>query len=85
MERPNTVAGLIEKRRELTALYTLYGLPNHQDGVVRATKAKAEASEEHFDGKTTESPDGAADANTPGAEAGEKHLGGKTTKKPAAE
>ena len=35
-------------------LYTLYGPPNHRDGVVRATKAKAEASEEHFDGKTTE-------------------------------
>lgn len=35
-------------------LYTLYGPPNHKDGVVRATKADAEASEEHFDGKTTE-------------------------------
>ena len=35
-------------------LYTLYGPPEHRDGVVRATKAKAEALEEHFDGKTTE-------------------------------
>ncbi len=35
-------------------LYTLYGPPEHKDGVVRATKAEAEASEEHFDGKTTE-------------------------------
>jgi len=35
-------------------LYTLYGPPEHRDRVVRATKAKAEASEEHFDGKTTE-------------------------------
>jgi mannose-6-phosphate isomerase-like protein (cupin superfamily) len=35
-------------------LYTLYGPPNHKDGIVRATKAEAEASEEHFDGKTTE-------------------------------
>lgn len=35
-------------------LYTLYGPPKHRDGVVRATKAEAEASEEHFDGKTTE-------------------------------
>lgn len=35
-------------------LYTLYSPPNHRDGVVRATKAEAEASEEHFDGKTTE-------------------------------
>jgi mannose-6-phosphate isomerase-like protein (cupin superfamily) len=35
-------------------LYTIYGPPEHRDGVVRATKAEAEASEEHFDGKTTE-------------------------------
>ena len=35
-------------------LYTLYSPPEHMDGVVRATKAGAEASEEHFDGKTTE-------------------------------
>ena len=36
-------------------LYTLYGPPEHRDGVVRHTKAEAMASEEHFDGKTTES------------------------------
>jgi mannose-6-phosphate isomerase-like protein (cupin superfamily) len=35
-------------------LYTVYAPPEHMDGVVRATKAEAEASEEHFDGKTTE-------------------------------
>lgn len=35
-------------------LYTLYGPPEHRDGVVRATKAEAEAQEEHFDGRTTE-------------------------------
>jgi mannose-6-phosphate isomerase-like protein (cupin superfamily) len=35
-------------------LYTLYGPPNHRDGIVRATKAEADAKEEHFDGKTTE-------------------------------
>ena len=35
-------------------LYTIYGPPEHRDGVVRATKAEAEASEEHFDGRTTE-------------------------------
>jgi mannose-6-phosphate isomerase-like protein (cupin superfamily) len=35
-------------------LYTLYAPPNHRDGVVHATKADAEAHEEHFDGKTTE-------------------------------
>jgi mannose-6-phosphate isomerase-like protein (cupin superfamily) len=33
-------------------LYTLYGPPEHRDGVVHVTKA--DASEEHFDGKTTE-------------------------------
>jgi len=35
-------------------LYTLYGPPEHRDGVVHNTKAQADASEEHFDGKTTE-------------------------------
>jgi mannose-6-phosphate isomerase-like protein (cupin superfamily) len=35
-------------------LYTLYAPPEHRDGIVRATKAEAEAGEEHFDGKTTE-------------------------------
>jgi len=35
-------------------LYTIYSPPEHQDGVVRHTKKEAMASEEHFDGKTTE-------------------------------
>ena len=35
-------------------LYTIYSPPEHQDGVIRATKEQAEAEEEHFDGKTTE-------------------------------
>ena len=35
-------------------LYTLYGPPEHRDGVVHKTKADADASEEHFDGQTTE-------------------------------
>jgi mannose-6-phosphate isomerase-like protein (cupin superfamily) len=35
-------------------LYTLYAPPHHQDGVVHHTRAKAEADDEHFDGKTTE-------------------------------
>ena len=34
--------------------YTIYAPPEHRDGVVRATKADAEAQEEHFDGKTSE-------------------------------
>jgi mannose-6-phosphate isomerase-like protein (cupin superfamily) len=35
-------------------LYTLYAPPEHADKTVHATKAAAEAHEEHFDGKTTE-------------------------------
>ena len=35
-------------------LYTLYAPPEHADGTVQATKADAEASEEHFAGQTTE-------------------------------
>lgn len=35
-------------------LYTLYGPPEHVDGTVHVTKAEALASDEHFDGKTTE-------------------------------
>lgn len=35
-------------------LYTLYAPPEHKDGVVHATVADAMASEEHFDGVTTE-------------------------------
>ncbi len=35
-------------------LYTLYAPPNHKDGTIHKTKAEAEASEEHFDGETSE-------------------------------
>jgi len=35
-------------------LYTIYSPAHHQDGVVRATKAKAEANSPEFDGNTTE-------------------------------
>lgn len=35
-------------------LYTIYGPPDHEDGVVHKTKAEAVGSEEHFDGTTTE-------------------------------
>ena len=35
-------------------LYTLYGPPEHRDGVEFATRAQAEAAHEHFDGVTTE-------------------------------
>ena len=47
---------VINSGRKPLKLYTLYGPPEHADGVVRATKAEAEApaNEEHFDGTTTE-------------------------------
>lgn len=35
-------------------LYTIYGPPEHREGTVHATKANADASHEHFDGRTTE-------------------------------
>lgn len=39
---------------EMLKLYTLYSPAHHQDGVVRATKASAEADSPDFDGVTTE-------------------------------
>ncbi len=39
---------------EVMKLYSIYSPPEHKDGVVHATKADAEANEEHFDGNTTE-------------------------------
>lgn len=35
-------------------LYTIYSPAHHQDGVIRLTKAEAEADGPEFDGKTTE-------------------------------
>ena len=35
-------------------LYTIYGPPEHVDKTVHVTKAEADSSHEHFDGKTTE-------------------------------
>jgi mannose-6-phosphate isomerase-like protein (cupin superfamily) len=35
-------------------LYTIYSPAHHQDGIVRATKAEAEANEAEFDGKISE-------------------------------
>lgn len=40
--------------KQLLQLYTIYAPPEHADGTVRSTKAEAEASEEHYDGRTTE-------------------------------
>ncbi len=41
-------------KRANLRLYTIYSPPEHQDGVARRTKKEAMASEEHFDGRTTE-------------------------------
>lgn len=35
-------------------LYTIYGPPEHIDGIVHATKSIADQAHEHFDGKTSE-------------------------------
>lgn len=35
-------------------MYTLYSPSHHKDGIVRTTKAEAEANDEEFDGVTTE-------------------------------
>lgn len=43
---------VINTGSEPLKLYTIYGPPEHRDGVVVHTKA--EEVEEHFDGKTTE-------------------------------
>jgi mannose-6-phosphate isomerase-like protein (cupin superfamily) len=45
---------LVNTGNEPLKVYTLYGPPEHRDGVVHKTKADAERMEEHFDGKTTE-------------------------------
>ena len=39
---------------EPLTLYTLYGPPEHRDGVVHETRPEAERDDEHFDGTTTE-------------------------------
>ena len=47
-----TQHNIVNTGAEALKLYTLYSPPEHKDGVVEATKA--DAFEEHFDGKTTE-------------------------------
>ena len=39
---------------EALKLYTIYAPPHHKDGIVRATRAEAEADGPEFDGVTTE-------------------------------
>jgi len=48
--RHNVVSVGVEPLR----LYTIYGPPEHLDGVTQRTKADADSAHEHFDGKTTE-------------------------------
>lgn len=45
----NVIAGA-----EGLKLYTIYSPAHHKDGIIRATKAEAEANEEEFEGTTTE-------------------------------
>jgi len=45
---------VVNSGSEPLRVYTIYAPPEHRDGIVRATKADAGATREHFDGKTTE-------------------------------
>jgi len=45
---------LINTGKKRLKLYTIYGPPEHKDGIVEKTKEEAEKTEEHFDGTTTE-------------------------------
>lgn len=45
---------VINTGSEPLRLYTIYGPPEHIDGTVHKTSAEAEATHEHFDGRTTE-------------------------------
>ena len=40
--------------KEPLKLYTIYAPPEHADGTVHRSRADAERSDEHFDGRTTE-------------------------------
>ena len=45
---------VINTGKKRLKLYTIYGPPEHKDGIVEKTKEEAEKTEEHFDGTTTE-------------------------------
>ncbi len=45
---------IINTGEDLLQLYTLYGPPNHIDQLIQESKEEAEASEEKFQGVTTE-------------------------------
>lgn len=45
---------VINTSGEPLKLYTIYGPPDHKDGIVRVTRAEALRTKERFDGATTE-------------------------------
>lgn len=45
---------IVNSGKKPLKLYTIYGPPDHRDGVVAITKTDALQMEEHFDGATTE-------------------------------
>jgi mannose-6-phosphate isomerase-like protein (cupin superfamily) len=45
---------VINTGTEAFKMYTIYGPPNHEDRIIRATKEAAEKEDEKFDGKTSE-------------------------------
>jgi mannose-6-phosphate isomerase-like protein (cupin superfamily) len=45
---------IVNTSKESLHVYTLYAPPEHRDRTVHATKADADKSSEHFDGKTSE-------------------------------
>ncbi len=45
---------VVNTGKQLLTLYTIYGPPEHRDGIVHPSKADAQGAEEHFDGKTSE-------------------------------
>ena len=45
---------VINTGKKRLKLYTIYGPPEHKDGIVEKTKEEAEKTQEHFDGATTE-------------------------------
>lgn len=50
-----SVHNVVNKSRDADLkLYTIYSPPHHKDGTVHATKAEADADDEHFDGVTSE-------------------------------
>jgi mannose-6-phosphate isomerase-like protein (cupin superfamily) len=46
---------IVNTGSEPLRLYTIYGPPEHVEGTIHKSKADADASHEHFDGRTTES------------------------------